>query len=56
MFIKKKSIFDEMLQAVLSLKNYHLSAYQNCSDDINGSKVNLKYQSQKLNGFPLIRY
>ena len=30
MFIKKRAIFDEMLQAVLSLKNYHLSAYENC--------------------------
>ena len=41
-FIKKRPIFDEMLQVLLSLKNSHLSAYKNCYDDINGSKVNLK--------------
>ena len=32
----------QMLQVLLSLKNSHLSAYKNCYDDINGSKVNLK--------------
>ena len=41
-FIKKRPIFDEMLQAVLLLKKYYLSAYENCQDDINGSKLNLK--------------
>ena len=29
MFIKKRSIFDEMLQVELSLKNHHQSAYEN---------------------------
>ena len=41
MFIKRP-IFDEMLQGVLSLKKYYLSAYENCQDDINRSKLNLK--------------
>ena len=30
MFIKRRPIFDEMLQVLLLLKNYHLSAYENC--------------------------
>ena len=45
MFIKNRPIFDEMFQALLSLKNYHLSAYENCQDDINGLKLNLKDES-----------